>query len=89
MLRELKRNQYDIAAEIIQLAKDDRGRKTEIMYGANMSYEQLQVYLNRMISGGLLVLEGKKYVPTQDAKTWLEKYREMRQITPMSLSPEE
>lgn len=85
-LRELQRNQYDIAAEIIQVAEEGIN-KTKIMYAANLSYEQLQVYLNRMLSGGLLVLETGKYKPTEDAKIWLKRYQDLREKTPMSLSP--
>ena len=91
-MRELKRNQYDIAANIIEVAKQGkRGgtRITEIMYGANLSWEQLQDYMDRMVSGGLLILEGKRYKPTGDAETWFDKYQDLRERTPVSLSPGE
>ena len=48
-----RRDRHDIVAEILNHAK--RGRiKTHIMYGAKLSYSQINEYLNLLIDKGFL-----------------------------------
>jgi len=43
----------DIAREVLFIASV-RARKTRIMYGANLSFRQVQKYLNTLLNNGLL-----------------------------------
>lgn len=44
-----RRSSVDIVADILRLLRLGEAGKTEIMYTVNMSYYQLQVYLNRLL----------------------------------------
>ena len=46
-----RRTNIEVIADILRLGE---ARKTEIMYGANMSYKQLQRYLDSLIEGGFI-----------------------------------
>jgi len=53
-------------------------KKTQIMYGANLSYTVLAKYLAEILSACLLKCEGSKrhYVLTDKGKKFLQHYRE-------------
>ena len=46
-----RRSNIEVMADILRLSK---AGKTEIMYGANMSYRQLQRYLNYLTERGFI-----------------------------------
>ena len=46
-----RRSNIDVIADILRLGE---AGKTEIMYSANMSYRQLQRYLNSLTRGGFI-----------------------------------
>jgi predicted transcriptional regulator len=46
-----RRSNIEVVADILRLGE---AGKTEIMYGANMSYRQLQRYLNSLTQGGFM-----------------------------------
>jgi len=46
-----RRSNIDVIADILRLGE---AGKTEIMYSANMSYRQLQRYLNSLTQGGFI-----------------------------------
>ncbi len=48
-----RRSNIEIIADILRIGEDGVG-KTEIMYGANMSYYQLQKYLNFLLERGFI-----------------------------------
>jgi len=47
------RSQIDIIAEILDAA-DGSAKKTHIMYRCNLSFKQLETYLNLLLNRGLL-----------------------------------
>jgi len=49
----VKRGRFDIVYEILSLSRRPV-QKTRILYGCNLSYDQLQKYLDYLISRGLL-----------------------------------
>lgn len=57
MLSE-KRSSMEILQDIIRLAKSGQ-KKTRIMYGANLSYDMLNKYLEFLTVKGFLVLDAK------------------------------
>jgi len=47
------RNKVEIAAQVLKVAADG-AKKTHIMYGANLSFDQLEKYLKLLLDKGLL-----------------------------------
>jgi predicted transcriptional regulator len=49
-----RRSNIEIIADILRIGENGAG-KTEIMYSANMSYSQIQRYLDYLVSQGFIV----------------------------------
>jgi len=75
----------DIIANILQVAIDG-AKKTHIMYGCNLSFDQLQTYLHFLLDRGLLktVSETEEsdnpgfFQTTARGRTFLHAYRNLR-----------
>jgi predicted transcriptional regulator len=78
-----RRDKLYIIAEIIDIAKDG-SLKTQIMYRANLSFTQLNDYLNFMLRINLLetVAENEKdiYHATDKGLDFLQRYREINEL---------
>ncbi|MEM3566183.1 MAG: winged helix-turn-helix domain-containing protein [Candidatus Bathyarchaeia archaeon] len=73
------RSRLDIIADILQVVRGNgRAKKTQIMYGANLSYTVLTKYLTEVLNACLIKFESGKrcYVLTDRGRTFLEHYRE-------------
>ncbi|MEM3551775.1 MAG: winged helix-turn-helix domain-containing protein [Candidatus Bathyarchaeia archaeon] len=73
------RRRFDIIADILQVVKGNNGaKKTQIMYGANLSYEVLTKYLKRVLEAKLVEFENKRecYILTAKGKEFLQQYRD-------------
>ena len=73
------RSRFDIIADILRVVKANNGaKKTQIMYGANLSYKVLVRYLADVLEVCLVRFEkGKRcYVLTAKGREFLEHYRE-------------
>lgn len=73
------RNRLDIIADILRVVgSNGRAKKTQIMYGANLSYTVLTKYLTEVQNACLIKLEGSKrcYVLTDKGKKFLQHYKE-------------
>jgi len=72
------RNRFDIIADILKVVRGNGAKKTQIMYGANLSYSVLTRYLNVVLNACLIRFESGKrcYVLTDRGKMFLERYRE-------------
>ena len=72
------RNKFDIIADILRVVKDNGAKKTQIMYGANLSYTVLTRYLNLVLDACLIKFESDKrcYVLTAKGRDFLQRYRE-------------
>ena len=85
-----RRDRLHIMAEIMETTKESQ-LKTRIMYGANLSFSQVNEYLSFLTQRGFLrvrVENGKKfYETTSKGSQYIENYREMsnllRQIEPI------
>lgn len=85
-----RRDRLHIMAEIMETTKESQ-LKTRIMYGANLSFSQVNEYLSFLTQRGFLrvrVENGKKfYETTSKGSQYIENYREMsnllRQIEPV------
>jgi predicted transcriptional regulator len=73
-----RRDRLNIIAEILSLAKDGR-LKTQIMYRANLSFAQLNEYLDFLIKTDFLNVQNESrkitYKTTNKGDLYLEKYK--------------
>jgi len=78
-----RRDKLYIIAEILEIAKDGV-LKTQIMYRGNLSFTQLNDYLNFMLKNALLekVLWNDKevYKTTRKGMNFLQRYREITEL---------
>jgi predicted transcriptional regulator len=78
-----RRDKLFIIAEILDIAKDG-SLKTQIMYRANLSFTQLNEYLNFMLRISLLekILENDKdtYRATEKGVDFIQRYREITEL---------
>ena len=78
-----RRDKLYIIAEILETAKDGV-LKTQIMYGANLSFTQLNDYLGFMLKSELLeklLLNDKEvYRATEKGMNFLQRYREIIEL---------
>jgi len=73
------RSKLDIIADILTVVKGNgSAKKTQIMYGANLSYTVLSKYLAEVLNACLIKFESSKrhYVITEKGKKFLQHYRE-------------
>lgn len=73
------RGKFDIIADMLRVVRSNNGaRKTQIMYGANLSYKVLTRYLDEIIKACLIRFENRKrcYVLTSKGEKFLSHYRE-------------
>lgn len=71
-----RRNDIDITVDIIRLA-DGGARKTRIVYGANLNFQVVKRYLERLISSDLLVFKEPYYVATEKGNRFVKGYDEL------------
>lgn len=73
------RGKLDIIADILSVVKiNGSAKKTQIMYGANLSYTVLTKYLAEILNACLIRFESNKgcYVLTEKGRKFLDHYRE-------------
>jgi len=75
-----RRDRLNIIAEILDIAKDG-ALKTQIMYKANLSFAQLNTYLNLLLDAQLLEInrESRKniYRTTRKGVEYMQSYKEV------------
>lgn len=69
----MKRNDYDIMADIIKVARDG-AKKTQLVYQANLNFKIVQRYLKRLIDSGLIEVSDGMYYSTDRATEFLNGY---------------
>jgi predicted transcriptional regulator len=91
-LKPSRRNNLDIAAQILIIAKNGC-LKTQIMYKGNLSFTQLNEYIAFMKNNNLLAqtkVEGKDiYTVTEKGLDFLQRYHQLNQMleTPSGRKP--
>jgi predicted transcriptional regulator len=77
----LKRSRFDIINDILNITEREK-TKTSILYGANLSFKQMQEYLGLLVDLNFLRLnenDGRSgYKTTDRGFSFLEKYREIQ-----------
>ena len=73
-----RRNFVEIAAEILALCREG-ARRTQVLYRANLSFQQLNKYTELLEARGLLRFDGssRQYRITQQGVSFLVDYREL------------
>lgn len=77
-----RRGEFDIISDILECAINPLV-KTEIMYKANLSFSQLKIYLNLLISTNLLEeinSSRREYKTTEKGKQFISNYKEIQKI---------
>jgi predicted transcriptional regulator len=78
-----RRDRLGIIAEIMAVAKEGR-LKTQIMYGVNLSYSQINEYLSFLTEMGFLIVRvdnrKKVYETTAKGIQYIESYRKMSNL---------
>jgi predicted transcriptional regulator len=70
------RSSLDIVREVLSIASV-KVRKTRIMYGANLSFIQLEKYLRALLGNALLSFDGDfSYLTTPSGKEFLKLYED-------------
>lgn len=70
----MNRSRDGIIADLLSGAKEPVG-KTALMYGACISFAQLNIYLNYLVERRLIESEGRKWVITDNGKIFLSNYQ--------------
>ena len=71
-----RRDKHDIVLDILKIAKGGK-RKTQIMYKAKLSYDQLKVYLELLNDRGLLESNDGFYYTTSKGLHYIKTYEEI------------
>lgn len=78
----MRRGKFEIINHILETAKSPK-TKTSIVYGANLSFDQADKYLDMLIQKGLIEkVEGKntKYETTEKGHEFAQAYEELESI---------
>ena len=82
----MQRSQWDIMASVLRLAESPMS-KTRIMYGANLSFRQLERYLAFLLDSGFLDVKEERhskvtrlFFTTDSGSSFLEAYRRLEEI---------
>jgi predicted transcriptional regulator len=75
------RDRLDIIADVLNVARQNP-RKTQIMYGANLSYKVLQKYLAEVIDASLVSFDCARqfYTLTVKGERFLRTYEEYSKV---------
>jgi predicted transcriptional regulator len=75
------RSQEDIIADILTVV-NNKPRKTHIMFGANLSYQLLCKYLDKLIDANLVryIEEHEVYELTKKGTLYLDRYSEFKHL---------
>lgn len=77
-----KRNTVKIMVDILEIALKGAG-KTEIVYKANLNFEQVRKYLDFLLGKGLMAVSSnkrKKYRTTEKGKAFIKRYTETLEL---------
>jgi predicted transcriptional regulator len=83
----MQRGRWDIMASVLRVARSPKSR-THVMYGANLSFRQLERYMELLLDKGLLSVSEETnskakhlYMITDLGRSFLETYRTLTDVT--------
>ena len=71
-----RRNSLDVTVNILESARGG-AIKTRIVYGSNLNFEIVKGYINTLVNGGFLEVEGIRYSTTKKGVKFMEDYHEL------------
>lgn len=74
--RRKKRNKVQISAQVLKVAEEG-AKKTQIMRGANLSFDQLEKYMKLLLARGLLAKDPAElgvYSTTEGGRKYLREF---------------
>ncbi len=82
---ERKRNRTEIIFDMLDIIKNKNGKikPTHLMYKANLSHKQMQLYLNELIENGLIEKTQEKKMMIKITKKGIDfclKYSQVREF---------
>lgn len=72
----MRRSSLDVTVNILEAAQGGVN-KTRIVYGSNLNFEIVKGYLNTLVDGGFLNVDGKRYATTEKGVKFIEDYSEL------------
>ena len=82
----MRRSKFEIIACIVEECLIPR-QKTRIMYKSNLSFPQLNAYLDQLASWKLILLEDGKYGATDKGLKFLSIYSQLASMVQIPASP--
>ena len=76
----VKRDQFEIVADILENIKEGNNSKSSLMKNANLSFTILRKYLDYLIEKGYIEEKDSSYVITEKGIAVLERLKKMRQL---------
>jgi predicted transcriptional regulator len=79
------RSRFEIAATILEVAQAGNSTKTRLMYGAFLSFAQINEYLGFLLSNSLITKsdDTRIYALTQKGMRFLHVYDEIAKLIPL------
>jgi len=76
----VKRDQFEIVADILQNIEEGNNSKSSLMKNANLSFTILKKYLGYLIEKGYIEEKGSSYIITEKGLSTLERLKKMRKL---------
>ena len=77
----MKRNNYDIFADILRVSKDG-AKKTHLVYQANLNFNIVKRYMGEPLENELLEQNGDRFYQTEKGARFIKQYEEL--LSPLS-----
>ncbi|HLA23242.1 MAG TPA: winged helix-turn-helix domain-containing protein [Candidatus Nanoarchaeia archaeon] len=83
---ERKRTRMDIMHDILKSVQDKGGeiKKTHLMYKANLSHNQMKIYLNELMNSGLLESKNSEkknsIIITKKGRNFFSQYKQVMEF---------
>jgi predicted transcriptional regulator len=67
-----RRDKIEIMVGILEVCRDERAKKTKIVYNANLNFHMANKYLDMLIGKELLAKDGNEYRTTDKGCSFVE-----------------